>query len=79
MTFRTDLFEVGDQVTWFNDHYAKLTGGRKRLGEGPFEIVGVQRVKTNFRSVGHLQHVKIDLPEGSDDNYQFSGAFFKKI
>lgn len=80
MTCRQDTFEVGDKVTWYNDHYARFTGGRKRLGDGPFEIRSVHPVRCNLLpSAGHSQHVRIHLPEDAEGNYQFSGAFFKKV
>jgi hypothetical protein len=76
VTVRQDKFKIGDKVTWANDDMANLTGGRNRLGNGPFAILKTENVKRHFRSVGHTQFVVIDNFLG---NNHFSGAFFVKV
>lgn len=75
MNYRTDKFKIGDWVTWFNDEWANLTGGRNRLGDGPFEIIDIDDSDFRvFKSVGHTQWPYILTKDGPE---RFSGAFFK--
>lgn len=80
---RHDKFVVGDSVVWADEWYATMTGGRERLGSGPFEIIEVfdreydppydDDGQSNWSSMGHTQHV---LVAGSD--IMWSGAYFVK-
>ena len=70
MTYQ-DKFKVGDKVTWRNDGYATVTGGREKLGDGPFQITQVRDIDESAeydpydhqymgqQSAGHTQHVVI--------------------
>jgi hypothetical protein len=83
MPYRKDKFKVGDIVAWSDNNYAKLTDGVNRFGHGPFVIETVidreyengYGDQSNWSSMGHTQHVKIDAAK----NNSFSGAFFKKL
>lgn len=66
-----DKFSSGDLVTWRDDHYAKLTDGMSRYGNGPFFVTDVEDLTAGFASVGHTQIVTVNGEE-------YSGAFFKK-
>lgn len=77
---RQDKFIVGDKVTWSDDHYATLTDGRKRNGDGPFEVVEVIDREGSFPlssivAMAHTQHLKMNF----DCAATYSGAFFKKV
>lgn len=87
---RKDLFEAGDKITWINDHYANLTGGRKKYGDGPFTVLSAKEIPDTMmgetstmsmrQAAGHTQHLHVDIPtpEGKDNTF-WSGAFFKKV
>lgn len=85
MAYRTDKFAPGDKVVWADDHYATLTDGREKYGDGPFVIGKVfdrpyvsdpydPELGSNWDSMGHTQHVSI-LGAYS----HISGAYFKKL
>ena len=90
---RMDKFAVGDKVTWSNDIYAKMTEGRARYGDGPFEVVAVfdreydpppewdEVSQSNWSSMGHTQHVQLkEIPDNFEGKPKlWSGAFFKKV
>jgi hypothetical protein len=89
---RMDKFQVGDKVTWTDEDYATLTGGRERFGDGPFEIIKVydrefsppyyELDMSNWAQMGHTQHVQIDAcPVEDTTNVEklWSGSFFRKV
>ncbi len=83
MSIRHDKFAIGDSVVWA-DGYDTLTDGRARYGDGPFRIIEVIDREydpaddfdgqSNWSSMGHTQHVRID----ADEIAMFSGVFFVK-
>lgn len=76
-------FHTGDRVTWRNDHYAELTDGRERWGDGPFIVKSTRRIEgaQNIRGAGHCQHVFVQMggaiKQAPDEC--FSGAFFQRV
>ena len=83
---RQDKFAVGDQVTWFDDYWATLTDGRKKFGDGPFQVLLAKDEpfvdwssagddRSNWSTMGHTQYILIELPVLRI----YSGAFFKKV
>jgi hypothetical protein len=87
--YRTDKFKVGDRVTWSDPHYATITQGWVKYGEGPFKIIAVRDVPkeydryddtTNWDSMTHTQMVTIDIPyQQYDLTADYSGAFFRVV
>lgn len=83
MTWRKDKFVIGQRVIWANDEMATITNGRDRFGDGPFvlsEVIDRSYNKyddfgSNWQSMGHTQHVKIE----NDFESLFSGSFFKLL
>ena len=82
MDWRNDKFRVGESVVWA-DGYGDLAGGRGKYGDGPFRITkvidrafepGDESYQSNWSSMGHTQHVYINV----DRAPMFSGAFFAK-
>lgn len=73
-------------MTWANNNYAIMLGGRAEYGDGPFVVDEVFYrpyiedqyddgfYQSNWSSMGHTQHISVI---GMDS--VFSGAFFKKV
>jgi hypothetical protein len=81
MSIYKDRFKPGDVVTWRNEEYATMTGGRSRLGER-LTIKKIRDVINNFHEVNHMQHVTLveDPNAGFDLNSScFSGVYFRHL
>jgi len=84
MSVRHDKFQKGNQVTWFDEEWAKIADVEKRFGKGPFTIKEViDQHSSNWQGMGHTQHVILeDTPKTKNCNkYEriISGAFFKLV
>lgn len=84
MAIRYDKFKKGDQITWFDDDWAKLADARGRFGDGPFTIEKViDQHSSNWQGMGHTQHIVLastpKIKHWSENHRLFSGAFFKLV